>query len=85
MAVKLNRYLNHVFQCKTSIQYLIFYIDHCRFISHFEHNVMRDKTNSAPCLTSSNIYCRKALGEHCNSQVAIDYEMKLRIYFISSF
>ena len=31
------------------------------------------------------IYCRKALGEHVNIQIAKDYEMKLKIYFISSF
>ena len=35
-----------------------------------------------------NIYiffCRKAFGEHCDIQIAIDYEMKLKNCFISSF
>ena len=31
------------------------------------------------------IYCRKAFGEYCDISIAIDYEMKLKIYFISSF
>ena len=41
-----------------------------------------------PCWTSSTrvcIYCRKAFGEHCNIQIAIDYEIKLEINFIYSF
>ena len=73
---------------KQLIQYLnIFAIDHCRFISHREHNVIRDNTLSAPCWTSS-IYMYllyESFGEHCNIQIVIDYEMKLKIYFISSF
>ena len=31
------------------------------------------------------IYSWKAFEEHCYIQIAIDYEMKLKIYFISSF
>ena len=31
------------------------------------------------------IYCRKAFEEHCDIQIAIDNEMKLTIYLISSF
>ena len=31
------------------------------------------------------VYCRKEFGEHCDIQIAIDYEMKLKIYFIPSF
>ena len=30
-------------------------------------------------------YCRKTFGEHCDIQIAIDYEMKFKNYFTSSF
>ena len=30
-------------------------------------------------------YCKKTFGEHCDIQIAIDYEMKFKNYFISSF
>ena len=30
-------------------------------------------------------YCKKAFGAHCDIQIAIDYEMKFKNYFISSF
>ena len=29
-------------------------------------------------------YCRKTFGEHCDIQIAIDYEMKFKNYFTSS-
>ena len=31
------------------------------------------------------IYCRKTFGEHCDIQIAVDYEMKIKICFKSSF
>ena len=31
------------------------------------------------------IYCRKAVGEYCDIQIARDYEIKLEIYYISIF
>ena len=30
-------------------------------------------------------YCKKAFEAHCDIQIAIDYEMKFKNYFISSF
>ena len=30
-------------------------------------------------------YCGKAFGEHCDIQIAIDYEMKFKNHFIFSF
>ena len=30
-------------------------------------------------------YCKKAFGAHCDIQIAIDYEMKFKNNFISSF
>ena len=34
---------------------------------------------------TTHIYYRKAFIEHCDIQIAIAYEMKLKIYFTSSF
>ena len=67
------------------IQDLFFAINHCRFISHSEHNVIRDNIHLHCVELHLYIYFRKAFGEHCDIQIAIYYEMKLKIYFISSF
>ena len=37
------------------------------------------------CLCVYIIMAGKHIGEHCDIKIKIDYEMKLKIYFISSF
>ena len=54
--VKSDRLLDHALECKTIMKYLnLFAIDHCRFISHREHKVIRDNIDLryAPGRTSS--------------------------------
>ena len=46
--VKSDRLLDFALQFKARIQYLnLFTIDHCKFISHRNHNVIRDNIHSA--------------------------------------
>ena len=48
-------------------------------------NTMQYATTYVMCRAELHlyIYCRKAFGEHFDIQIAIDYEMKLKIHFIS--
>ena len=60
----------------------LFAVDHCRFISHREHSVIRENIVLLRVELILCIYFRKAFGENCDIQIAIDYEMKLNIYYI---
>ena len=80
---KINRTFDHALQCKTIIQDLIFFpVDHCRFIFHCEHNVIRDNVNSAPYFIVGK---RLEYTVTFISRYTLYCEMKLKIYSICSF
>ena len=70
--------MDYALQCKAIQDLNFFAIDHCRSISHREHNLVRDSIHSAPVELHlyTCIYFRKAFEEHSDIQIAIDYEMK---------